>query len=141
MRWYSVDVETANSDQSTICQIGVGIFEDRELIDTWKSYVDPEDYFHWRNIRIHGITEEDVQGQPIFPDVYPVLRQMFKNNIVVHHSHFDRTAFRKVFKRYRLGKGLVNYIPYHSPPIALFAFCSLFQFAGSSIDRSSFFLK
>jgi len=102
MRWYSVDVETANPDQSTICQIGVGLFEDGELIDTWKTYVDPEDYFHWRNIRIHRITEEDVWGQPIFPDVYPMLRRMFENNIVVHHSHFDRTAFRKAFERYSL---------------------------------------
>ncbi|MCX6244696.1 MAG: 3'-5' exonuclease [Bacteroidetes bacterium] len=101
-RFYSLDVETANPDQSTICQIGIGIFEDGELIDTWKSYIDPQDYFHWRFIDIHGITEEDVEGQPIFPDVYPVLRQMFENNIVVHHSPFDRVAFRKAFERFGL---------------------------------------
>jgi len=102
MRFYSLDVETANPDQSTICQIGVGIFEDGVLVDSWKSYINPQDYFHWRFIDIHGITEEIVQGHPIFPDVYPVLRQMFENNIVVHHSHFDRVAFRKVFERYGL---------------------------------------
>ena len=27
---------------------------------------------------------------------------MFENNIVVHHSPFDRVAFRKVFERYGL---------------------------------------
>jgi DNA polymerase-3 subunit epsilon len=102
MRFYSVDVETANPDQSTICQIGVGIFEDGELVDTWKSYIDPKDYFHWRFIEIHGITPKMVQGKPAFPKVYPVLRQMFENNIVVHHSPFDRVAFRKAFERYGL---------------------------------------
>lgn len=101
-RFYALDVETANPDQSTICQIGVGIFEDGKLIDTWKTYIDPQEYFYWRFIDIHGITAEDVQGQPIFPDVYQILRQMFENNIVVHHSPFDRNAFSQVFDKYGL---------------------------------------
>jgi DNA polymerase-3 subunit epsilon len=102
MKFYSVDVETANPDQSTICQIGVGVFEDGVLVETWKSYIDPQDYFHWRFIEIHGITPKMVKGKPTFPKVYPLLRQMFENNIVVHHSPFDRVAFRKAFERYGL---------------------------------------
>lgn len=102
MRFYSLDVETANPDQSTICQIGVGIFEDGKLVDTWKSYIDPQDYFHWRFIEIHGITPKMVKRKPTFPKVYPVLREMFEHNIVVHHSPFDRVAFRKAFDRYDL---------------------------------------
>jgi DNA polymerase-3 subunit epsilon len=102
MRFYSLDVETANPDQSTICQIGIGIFEDGKLVDTWKSYIDPKDYFHWRFMEIHGITPKMVKGKPTFPKVYPILRQMLENNIVVHHSPFDRVAFRKVFERYGL---------------------------------------
>ena len=102
MKFYSLDVETANPDQSTICQIGVGVFENGVLVDTWKSYIDPKDYFHWRFIEIHGITSKMVKRQPTFPKVYPILRQMFENKIVVHHSPFDRVAFRKVFERYEL---------------------------------------
>ena len=110
MRFYSLDVETANPDQSTICQIGVGVFEDGELIDTWKSYIDPQDYFHWRFIDIHGITPKMVKKKPTFPKVYPFLRQMFENNIVVHHSPFDRVAFRKVFEKYELEPFEVNWL-------------------------------
>lgn len=102
MKFYSLDVETANPDQSTICQIGVGVFEEGTLVDTWKSYIDPQDYFHWRFIDIHGITPQMVKRKPTFPKVYPVLRRMFENNIVVHHSPFDRVALRKVFERYGL---------------------------------------
>jgi len=102
MRFYSLDVETANYDQSSICQIGIGVFEDFELIDTWKSYIDPQDSFHWFMINIHGITSKTVKGKPTFPKVYPILRQMFENNIVVHHSPFDRVAFRKAFEKYEL---------------------------------------
>lgn len=102
MRFYSLDVETANPDQSTICQIGVGMFEDGKLVDTWSSYIDPQDYFHWRFIDIHGITPKMVKRKPTFPKVYPILRQMFENNIVVHHSPFDRNAFNKAYYRYGL---------------------------------------
>jgi len=102
MKFYSLDVETANPDQASICQIGVGVFEDGELVDTWKSYINPQDYFHWRFIEIHGITPKVVKRKPTFPKVYPILRQMFENNIVVHHSPFDRIAFRKVFEKYGL---------------------------------------
>ena len=102
MKFYSVDVETANHDQSTICQIGVGFFENGELVDTWDSYIDPQAQFHWRFTEIHGITKQKVNYQPTFPKVYPILRQMFENNIVVHHSPFDRIAFRKAFTRYGL---------------------------------------
>jgi DNA polymerase-3 subunit epsilon len=102
MRFYSLDVETANPDQSTICQIGIGIFEGGRLIATWDSYINPRSYFHWRFTEIHGINERHVVNKPAFPDVYPDLRQMFENNIVVHHSPFDRIAFQRVFDRYGL---------------------------------------
>jgi DNA polymerase-3 subunit epsilon len=102
MKFYALDVETANPDQSTICQIGIGVFEDGVLVDTWKSYIDPQDYFHWRFIDIHGITPKMVMGKPTFAKVYPVLRKMFEGQIVVHHSPFDRTAFNKAYDRHGL---------------------------------------
>ena len=102
MRFYALDVETANPDHSSICQIGVGVFEDGALVDTWMSYIDPQDYFHWRFIEIHGITPKMVIRKPTFPKAYPILRQMLENNIVVHHSPFDRGAFRKAFDKYGL---------------------------------------
>jgi DNA polymerase III subunit epsilon len=101
-RFYALDVETANPDQSTICQIGVGIFEDGVLEDSWSSYIEPLDYFHLRFIDIHGITPKMVKRKPTFPKVYPFLRQIFVGSIVVHHSPFDRVTFRKAFDRYGL---------------------------------------
>lgn len=102
MRFYSLDVETANPDQASICQIGIGVFEDNRLVDTWKSYIDPQDYFHWRFIEIHGIDSKTVKRKPTFPKVYPNLRRLLENNVVVHHSPFDRIAFGKAFAKYDL---------------------------------------
>jgi len=102
MRFFSLDVETANSDSSTICQIGIGKFVNGELVGTWASLIDPQSYFHWSNIRVHGITEEMVQGAPSFSEVYPVLRKLLTENIVVHHTPFDFHAFKKAYARFNL---------------------------------------
>ena len=102
MRFLSLDVETANFDGASICQIGIGLFEHGELVDTWESLIDPQSHFHWGNIRVHGITEEMVQGAPAFNEVYPVLRKLLADNIVVHHTPFDIQAFRKAYTRFNL---------------------------------------
>ncbi len=102
MRFFSLDVETANYDSSSICQIGIGMFENGELVDTWDSLIDPLASFHWSNIRVHGITEEMVRGAPAFREVYPVLRKILSGNIVVHHTPFDFQAFTKAYNRFSL---------------------------------------
>ena len=37
MNFVSVDVETANSDRASICQIGIAVFKDGKLVDEWVS--------------------------------------------------------------------------------------------------------
>ncbi len=102
MKFYSLDVETANYDSSSICQIGIGLFVNGELADTWESLIDPQSFFHWSNIRIHGITEDEVQGAPSFGEVYPLLRRMLSDHIVIHHTPFDFHAFSKAYARFNL---------------------------------------
>ena len=102
MRFFSLDVETANYDPGSICQIGIGMFENRELVDTWETLLDPRSPFHWSNIRIHGITEGMVQGAPTFSEVYPVLKRLLSGNIVVHHTPFDFHAFKRAFNQNNL---------------------------------------
>ena len=102
MRFLSLDVETANWDSSTICQIGIGVFENGEVMDTWESLIDPQSFFHYTNVRIHGITEDMVQGAPTFSEVYPILRELLSENIVVHHTAFDFHAFKRAYDRFDL---------------------------------------
>lgn len=40
----AVDVETANPDLASICQIGVVAFADGDVAGSWQSLIDPEDY-------------------------------------------------------------------------------------------------
>jgi DNA polymerase-3 subunit epsilon len=102
MYYLSLDVETANWDSSSICQIGIGIFENGEVIGTWESLINPQSFFHYTNKRIHGITEEMVEDAPTFPDVYPRLVELMTGRIVVHHTSFDQQAFRRAYSRFNL---------------------------------------
>ena len=102
MRFVSIDIETANPDMSSICQIGIAEFADGNLIGEWSTLVDPEDYFDEVNISIHGIEPRMVKGQPKLPDIAGTLRGYLENGISVCHTHFDRVALARAFSKYKL---------------------------------------
>ncbi len=98
----AIDVETANADLSSICQIGIAHIRAGQIQDTWKSLIDPEDWFDPWNIDIHGITEEDVETAPTLPDVREELCHRLHGSILVSHTAFDRTAFKRAMDKYGL---------------------------------------
>ena len=104
MRFASIDIETANPDISSICQIGIAEFVDGNLISEWSTLIDPEDYFDEVNISIHGIEPRMVKGQPKLPDIAETLREYLENGISVSHTHFDRVALARAFAKYKLGQ-------------------------------------
>jgi DNA polymerase-3 subunit epsilon len=87
-----VDVETANADLSSICQIGIAAFESGRLADTWVSLVNPEDEFDPINVSIHGIDERQVKDAPNWLAVLPSVTARLQDRIVVSHTPFDRLA-------------------------------------------------
>lgn len=100
MHFVAIDVETANADMASICQIGLVKCENGVLSDEWKSYVDPEDYFDGINVSIHGIDESVVKGAPTFPELADTLRSYLAGKVVVCHTHFDRVAMHQAAQRY-----------------------------------------
>lgn len=104
MDFFSIDVETANPDFSSICQIGLVEFRNGSINDKWESLIDPEDFFDPVNISIHGIEENHVKGAPLFPDVYSELENRLRESIVICHTHFDRVAFSRAAEKYDLNR-------------------------------------
>ena len=102
MNFVAIDVETANPDMGSICQIGIAVFSMGILIDEWSTLVDPEDYFDDVNISIHGIAPHMVRGKPTLPEVADKLRGLMANTVTVCHTHFDRVAIARVFAKYQL---------------------------------------
>ncbi|MDD2737844.1 MAG: exonuclease domain-containing protein [Methylomonas lenta] len=102
MEFIAIDVETANADMASICQIGLARFKDGKLVEEWSSLIDPEDYFDFINIDIHGITEEDVAGAPIFSEVVEELSKLLSSSVCVSHTHFDRVSIGRALEKYSL---------------------------------------
>ena len=92
MQFVAIDVETANADLSSICQVGVVIFQNGSCVDSWSSLVDPEDDFDGFNVSIHGIDEQKVNGAPTWPRIADTLRGLLSDSIVACHTPFDRAA-------------------------------------------------
>jgi DNA polymerase-3 subunit epsilon len=97
-----LDVETANPDLSSICQVGVAVFRNGAINNKWQSLINPQDEFHPINISIHGIDEEAVKNAPTWADMFPVVSSMLRESIVVSHTPFDRVAVTRACERYKL---------------------------------------
>ena len=98
----AIDVETANADQASICQIGIVQVRDGKLGDEWCTLVDPEDWFDSWNVFIHGIDENAVQGAPPLPDLHAELTRWLGDAVIVSHTTFDQVALERAFFKYGL---------------------------------------
>lgn len=94
----ALDVETANEDYASICQIGMAMVKDGVVVETVGFYVDPETFFS--NTWIHGIDEQTVAGAPTFPQVLPELLNLLRDEIFVTHTSFDKTALNQAALKY-----------------------------------------
>lgn len=102
MNFVAVDVETANVDFSSICQIGIVRYDNGIMSEEWKTYVDPEDFFSPINISIHGIDEYTVQGASKLYELADKIYHYLDNNVVISHTHFDRISINQAFGKYNL---------------------------------------
>ncbi|MDR1659896.1 MAG: 3'-5' exoribonuclease [Desulfovibrio sp.] len=102
--FYVIDVETANSDYASICQIGIVGYSREKIVSEYETLVNPKEGFDDINIEIHGITPSYVRHSPILPDIYQRLETLLKGNIVVCHSPFDRLAMNRACNKYGLAQ-------------------------------------
>jgi DNA polymerase-3 subunit epsilon len=99
MDFVVIDVETANADVGSICQVGIASFREGALADAWVSLVNPCDYFSAANVSIHGIHSHHVQDAPTWEEIFPEVVRRLRENIVVSHTHFDKVALERACNR------------------------------------------
>jgi len=102
MDFVVIDVETANPDMSSICQIGLAAYSDGQLAAEWVTLVDPQSWFSPFNVQIHGIDESAVRGAPTLPDVRDVFLDFVGDAVLVSHTPFDRVSIHQAFESYEL---------------------------------------
>ncbi len=98
----AIDVETANSDPSSICQIGIVSVRDGEIKRQLSVLVNPETKFNEFNVRLHGIDHHAVTGSFSLPRLEARLRRMLEGRVLVSHTSFDRRAMDGAMERYGL---------------------------------------
>ena len=96
----AIDVETANQDQGSICQIGLACFDGGVLAWQWSALVDPEDDFDPYHVKIHGITPERVVGAAKWPAVIEHISGTLRDQIIASHTSFDQIALAAASDRY-----------------------------------------
>lgn len=102
VQFTAIDVETANADMASVCQIGVARFVAGTISEEWKTYVDPEDFFDDINVSIHGINEQIVAGAPTFREAADRVNAFLDGEVVVTHTHFDRVSLHQAASKCRV---------------------------------------
>lgn len=98
----AIDVETANSDPSSICQIGIVTIRHGIIKGQTSFLVDPEAQFNDFNVRLHGIGQDTVRAAETLPQLERMLRRLLERTVLVSHTGFDRIAMDGAMERYDL---------------------------------------
>ena len=110
-RIVAFDVETPNYNNNRICSIGIAVIENGEITESQHYLINPECEFDYCNIQIHGIRPKDVADAPTFPEIWGMIRTLFRANLVVaHNATFDLCVLRKTLHSYGINESLVYYV-------------------------------
>lgn len=112
MDFVAIDFETANSNRSSICSLGVAIVEKGKLVGTEHFYVKPTpNYYDGYNTFLYGISDRDTKNEETFKQQWKAFKQYFdKQTVVAHNASFDLSVLR-----YTLDEGKLPYpdLDYH----------------------------
>ncbi len=93
------DVETANDDYGSICQIGLAVVRAGEITEEYSWLCQPPEavsHFDSVNIAVHGITANDVADAPTFEERLGELKNVVGElPMVAHNAKFDFTALQR----------------------------------------------
>lgn len=100
----AIDFETANKEGSSVCSVGVVIVKNGEIVDKFYSLIQPEpNYYTYWNTKCHGLTAEDTDNSPVFPEVWKKVEPLIEGlPMIAHNSRFDEGCLKKVFRTYQM---------------------------------------
>jgi DNA polymerase-3 subunit epsilon len=106
MDFVCIDFETANRNYASVCAVALIFFKDNEIVTTKEWLIQPHESFREfdkYNVKIHGITEDDVAGAPEFDDVWDEILELIDHQYVIaHNASFDMKVLRRLLNLYDL---------------------------------------
>lgn len=98
----AIDFETANGRRSSVCSVGIVIVRNGEIVDKFYSLIQPSpNYYTYWTTEVHGLTREDTDGQPTFPEVWAQVKDRIAGlPLVAHNRPFDESCLKAVFAEF-----------------------------------------
>lgn len=104
-RVIAIDFETANSSRASVCSIGYVVEDDGKIVLEDEILVNPNTDFSNINMRIHGITPEDVVDAPNWSDAWnKVSKYITEDTSIVSHNlkSMELSCIKKECERYNM---------------------------------------
>jgi len=100
----AIDFETANNERSSVCSVGIIIVRNREIVDRFYSLIQPEpNYYNYWCTQVHGLTRNDTEEAPAFPEVWKQVEPLIEGlPLVAHNKAFDESCLKAVFRCYQM---------------------------------------
>ncbi len=100
----AIDFETANGQRSSVCSVGIVIVRDGCIVDKFYSLIQPSPNYYSRwTTAIHGLTRQDTDGQPTFPEVWARIEPLIAGlPLVAHNRPFDESCLKAAFRAYEM---------------------------------------
>ena len=98
----AIDFETATSERSSACAVGVVAFEDGSPADRLRLLIQPPgNLYDAFNTWIHGIDPSGTRYSPPFPEVWDQVAEVLDGRLVVaHNTAFDMSVLRRSAEHY-----------------------------------------
>ncbi|MCQ2218052.1 MAG: 3'-5' exoribonuclease [Paludibacteraceae bacterium] len=100
----AIDFETANFERTSVCSVGVVVVRNGEVVKNFYSLIQPEpNYYKYRCVQVHGLTNEDTDNAPVFPNVWKEIAPHIEGlTLVAHNKAFDESCLKAVFRCYQM---------------------------------------
>ena len=100
----AIDFETANSNPSSVCSVGVVIVREGKIVEEIYRLIHPSPNFYSpHNVRVHGLTRADTDSADYFPEVWAEIHPKIDGlPLVAHFSRFDEGCLKAAHFRYEL---------------------------------------
>jgi len=112
MDFVALDFETANEKRDSACAVGITVVRNGVVVDTdYRLIRPPEMRFEYWNVRVHGISAEDVSDCPTFAETWPEISELLQGQLVVaHNASFDFSVLRHTLYTYNIDLPSLSYL-------------------------------
>ena len=110
MEFVAIDFETATNSQDSACAVGIVHVRNEEIVEEYYSLIQPPDnQYLYYNTKVHGIKPIDTENAPTFAEIYPKVKELMQNRLVVaHNESFDRNVLFQTMASHGLNYSELN---------------------------------